>query len=81
MKLSPVPVNVFHELTYYQCDSCGNGNMYQKTDGSVSLTFPPKYQHICESCGYESYLVGVFPSITIKYQLEDGTDVSSLVDI
>lgn len=69
MSLKSVPVKLTHELTRYQCDSCGNGNMHQKTDGNISLTLPPKYQHICESCGYESYLVGIFPSVTIKYQL------------
>lgn len=72
MKLDSVPVKVVYELTHYQCDLCKKGNMHLKHSGNrVSLTFPPKYLHVCESCGEMKYLNGIFPMVSKKYLHDD----------
>ena len=45
-----------------QCPDCGEGMM--KFNGLKLLTNPPKYQHICDKCGFcEDYPVQ-YPTIT-----------------
>ena len=45
----------------YVCEMCNTGTM--DATGSVVDTYPPKYQHICTSCGHEGYLETHYPEI------------------
>ena len=33
----------------YVCDECGLGNM--ERNGSVLMSDPPQYTHVCDNCG------------------------------
>lgn len=47
------PCNIY--IVEYACEMCNTGMM--EASGSVVCTNPPKYQHICTSCGHEGYLL------------------------
>ena len=47
----------------YICVKCGEG-MMETTAGISLMSLPPKYQHTCNSCGYEDYFFEQYPSIS-----------------
>ena len=59
----------------YVCDVCAKGMM--EASGSVVCTNPPKYQHICTSCGHEGYLLETrYPEI--RYEPIEALQINSL---
>ncbi len=46
------------------CDSCKKGEL--KNDGTVLLSSPPQYPHICVKCGKQENLWDKYP--TIEYE-------------
>ena len=43
------------------CDNCHNGYMKLCQDELLSLTQPPQYLHICETCGIKKYFKVIYP--------------------
>lgn len=44
-----------------QCDNCGVGQM--RSNGTQLLSYPPKYPHVCNNCGYKENYSKSYPSI------------------
>ncbi|MCV5991509.1 hypothetical protein OFO94_36155, partial [Escherichia coli] len=67
MKLEPRLVRLVTTITEYQCDDCKESLMVKdKRCGSIQLTNPPKFKHICTQC--ESVLTGrVFHTFLFRF--------------
>lgn len=49
----------------YVCDKCGIGKM--RPTGVCLDSYPPKYPHVCDNCGYEDWFIDVtYP--TTRYE-------------
>lgn len=49
----------------YICDECKNGEMIP-TEQNMWLSYPPKFQHVCGKCGYETLLTEKYPVIKFR---------------
>jgi hypothetical protein len=54
---------VRREVKTYQvelvCPKCGKGRMSPDLSNITLATYPPKYLHLCDLCGYEELVTGI----------------------
>ena len=48
----------------YICDACGEGEM--RPTGSLLLTAPPQYPHVCDKCGASKTFREIYPRLEYR---------------
>lgn len=48
-----------------KCDKCGEGYM-KRSDNTVLLSNPPKYNHVCDKCGNRTRYTKSYPCIEFE---------------
>ena len=56
-------VEVKTYMVYEICPKCKTGRMLYRNGIDVVLTYPAKYIHMCEKCGYELMYFDRYPKI------------------